>query len=315
MKPKIFISSTFFDMQHIRSDIENFIKSLGYDVIMNERGHIPYDKKSSLENNCYAETKNCDILIGLIGSRFGSKSGETDFSISMQEMKNAIDNKKQVYICILKKVLTEYDTYKMNRDLPSVKYANVDDIRIFQYIDKLNEMMPNVPLVPFENANDIIVYLREQFAGLFQRFLQEESAITETSTIADLKELVETYKKVLEEQKQIIEDLKYKWGATYFDFNLVSKYISSKICNNKIYVSLYTKRQMIDFFEELGYELEENECLVFTKDIEKTRRIIRIDITLFNDDEKIKRIKDEEEVEQYFAISELPIIDDNQLPF
>ncbi len=64
-----------------------------------------YDKKISLENNCYAETKNCDILIGLIGSRFGSKAGEMDFSISMQEMKNAIDNKKQVYICILKKVL------------------------------------------------------------------------------------------------------------------------------------------------------------------------------------------------------------------
>jgi len=37
-RPKIFVSSTFYDLRHVRNDMESFIKTLGYDPIMNERG-------------------------------------------------------------------------------------------------------------------------------------------------------------------------------------------------------------------------------------------------------------------------------------
>lgn len=40
-KPRVFISSTFYDLKQIRADLDNFIQSLGYDVVRNEEGAIP----------------------------------------------------------------------------------------------------------------------------------------------------------------------------------------------------------------------------------------------------------------------------------
>lgn len=35
-RPRVFISSTFYDLKQIRADLDNFIRSLGYDVVRNE---------------------------------------------------------------------------------------------------------------------------------------------------------------------------------------------------------------------------------------------------------------------------------------
>ena len=35
-KPRVFISSTFYDLKQIRADLDNFILGLGYDVVRNE---------------------------------------------------------------------------------------------------------------------------------------------------------------------------------------------------------------------------------------------------------------------------------------
>ena len=43
-RPRVFISSTFYDLKQIRADLDNFIRSLGYDVVRNEEGAIPYEK-------------------------------------------------------------------------------------------------------------------------------------------------------------------------------------------------------------------------------------------------------------------------------
>ncbi|WP_447500027.1 DUF4062 domain-containing protein [Acinetobacter oleivorans] len=36
-KPRIFISSTYFDLRNIRSDLERYIKERNYDAILNEK--------------------------------------------------------------------------------------------------------------------------------------------------------------------------------------------------------------------------------------------------------------------------------------
>ena len=65
-KPKIFISSTFYDLKQIRSDLDNFIESLGYEAVRNEEGEIPYGRENALEDYCYKEIKNVDILQGYV---------------------------------------------------------------------------------------------------------------------------------------------------------------------------------------------------------------------------------------------------------
>ena len=48
-RPRVFVSSTFYDLKYIRQDLEYFIKEMGYDPILNERGTIAYGSAERLE--------------------------------------------------------------------------------------------------------------------------------------------------------------------------------------------------------------------------------------------------------------------------
>jgi len=133
-KPRIFISSTYYDLRQVRSDLDTFIENLGYDTVRNEEGDIPYGKDDALEEYCYKEIKSIDILISIIGGRYGSESKRNSASISQMELKTALKENKQVYIFIEKNVLSEYETFLINKDNELMKYRYVDDSRIYQFI-------------------------------------------------------------------------------------------------------------------------------------------------------------------------------------
>jgi hypothetical protein len=87
-KPRIFISSTFYDLRQVRADLDFFIEQMGYDPVRNEEGDIPYGKEEALEEYCYKEIKNIDILVCIIGGRFGSESRNNNkSSITQMELK------------------------------------------------------------------------------------------------------------------------------------------------------------------------------------------------------------------------------------
>lgn len=186
-KPRIFISSTFYDLRQIRSDIDLFIEGLGYETVRNEEGDIPYGKEEALEEYCYNEIKSIDILISIIGGRYGSESRREGYSISQIELKKALSEEKQVYIFIDKNVLAEYETYQLNKDREDVKYKFVDNIKIYQFIEEIRALNFNNNIKGFETATDIIRYLKEQFAGLFQRFLEGQKSAKEQSLIESLE--------------------------------------------------------------------------------------------------------------------------------
>lgn len=141
-KPRIFISSTFYDLKQVRSDLDNFITGLGYEVIRNEEGKIAYENKESLEAYCYREVSNIDILIAIIGGRFGSESKEDQYSITQHEIKKAIEANKLVYIFIDRYVDAEYSTYLKNKNA-NITYAQVDDIRVYKFIEEIRDLKKN----------------------------------------------------------------------------------------------------------------------------------------------------------------------------
>ena|SRR5271168_1889188 len=88
MKPRVFISSTFYDLKQVRADLDQMIHELGYESVRHETGAIPYSKKEPLESSAYREVDLCDIMVSIVGNRFGTESKETPgFSISQQELK------------------------------------------------------------------------------------------------------------------------------------------------------------------------------------------------------------------------------------
>jgi len=93
--PRVFISSTYYDLKQVRYNIGDFIKNLGYEPIMHERSGVAYTQNEPLENDCYHELVSCDIVVCVIGNHFGSQSADNDFSITMNEIQNAIKSKKK----------------------------------------------------------------------------------------------------------------------------------------------------------------------------------------------------------------------------
>jgi hypothetical protein len=197
-RPRVFISSTFYDLRHVREDLERFIASLGYEVIRHETGRVTYKKDEKLETSAYRELELCDILVCMIGGRFGAASNDNPgYSITQTEIQRALSRGIPVYIFIDRSVGAEYKTYLLNKENKEIKYSFADDIRIYAFIEFLYGLPLNNPIFSFENVADITSMLREQWAGLFQRFLQAEGRLGERNTVdqlntsvASLKELV-----------------------------------------------------------------------------------------------------------------------------
>ncbi len=197
-KPRIFVSSTYYDLKHVRGDVERFIKEQGYEPILNEKGNIPYGSEKRLEEYCYKEIDLCDILVSVVGGRFGTQSQDGNYSISNLELKTAIDKGKQVYIFVDKGVLTEHRTYTRNKGNADVSYAAVDDIRVYQFLDEVFALPLNNQVHPFETVYEITTHLKEQWAGLFQRLLSEGGRQKEINLIESLRATSKTLSQTVE---------------------------------------------------------------------------------------------------------------------
>ncbi|RXK58373.1 DUF4062 domain-containing protein [Lacibacter luteus] len=191
-KPRIFISSTFFDLRQIRADLDRFIKEMGYESVRHETGNIPYGKDEGLEEYCYREVSVIDMLVAIIGGRFGSNSQHGDYSVTQMEIKTALENGKQVYVFVDKNVYSEHQTYLLNKENETIRYRFTDNIQIFKFIEEIEKLPQNNTIHQFETAQDIVLYLREQWAGLFQRFLKEETRVTEVNLIKGLENTAKT---------------------------------------------------------------------------------------------------------------------------
>ena len=212
-RPRIFISSTYYDLKHIRSSIEGFIESLGYDVVLSEKGSIAYNPDIPLDESCYREAKGSDIFVLIIGGRYGSpqsseKSGKKKFhdryeSVTKMEFESALENEIPIYILIDKSVKSEYETFKNNRSNDTVKYAHVDSINIFYLIERILNLRKNNPVKEFENHTDMEFWLKNQWAGLFQDLIKnrkDQAEISELSSqVSELASLNQTLKSYLEE--------------------------------------------------------------------------------------------------------------------
>lgn len=220
--PRVFISSTFYDLKQVRNNIGDFIKSLGYEPVMHEHSGVAYSQTTPLENDCYHELASCDIVVCIIGNHFGSKSLENDLSITMNEIQNAIKNKKKVYIFIANDVYTENRTYLLNKDSGTFKSAYTDDIRIHEFIADLNNTVKNHVIVSFETTDQIIDTLKSQFAGLLQNLLQREASMTDAKTAYDLQQSADRMKEIINDFECQKEEFFRKFDSSVFSNNRIA---------------------------------------------------------------------------------------------
>lgn len=320
-KPRIFISSTFYDLRQIRSDIDLFIETLGYETIRNEEGDIPYGKEDALEEYCYNEIKSIDILISIIGGRYGTESKQNTYSISQTELKKALNEKKQVYIFIDKNVLSEYETYQLNKDNDAIKYKFVDNIQIYRFIEEIKNLNANNNIKGFETATDITRYLKEQFAGLFQRFLEGQAKIKELS-------LIDSLEKTSRNLTQLVMFLTEQNKGEKEDINRIL------MINHPLITALREKLNIsynfyIEGIDDLGKLLMarsfrpdknnmsplEDELKWERKAKDGGREILVISKSIFDDENKLKYFNATKWQETFVSLNNIPAPTDDDLPF
>jgi hypothetical protein len=177
---------------------------MGYEAVRHELGHIAYGREDKPESYAYREIEYCDIIVSVIGGRFGTTSSGSDYSITQQELRKAHELGKQIYIFIERGVHAEFDLYKNNRDIPGVRYTAVNDVKIHNFIEEIYGLPGGNPIFSFNTGSEITTILREQLAGLFQRLLMQEPIKTQTTVTQELQRNLQTVDqlvKFLTEQK------------------------------------------------------------------------------------------------------------------
>jgi hypothetical protein len=140
-KPRVFVSSTFYDLKHVRSSLDLFIESLGFDPILSEKGDIAFTPDAPLDESCYREAANADIFVLIVGGRYGSeatgkqKKPNREFferyeSITKKEYQSAVDRDIPIYVLVESNVYSEYQTYLRNKDNRDISYAHVDSVNV-----------------------------------------------------------------------------------------------------------------------------------------------------------------------------------------
>lgn len=213
-KPRVFISSTYYDLKHIRSSLDVFLASLGYDSILSEKGDIAYSPDQPLDESCYREARTADIFVLIVGGRYGSAASSESGSeaaegfydryesITKQEFKSALQEDVPVYILVEAGVYNEYQTYRKNRDNRSIEYAHVDSINIFEILDEILRQKQNNPVKQFEKYADIENWLRDQWSGLFRELLNRKSNQAQLASlagqVAEMSEVNKTLRRYIE---------------------------------------------------------------------------------------------------------------------
>ncbi len=204
-KPRVFISSTYYDLKYIRRSVEQFIESLGYEATVFESGDVVFSHDAPLDESCYREIGLCHVLVLIIGGRYGSGTSEERKransaesqknegsetknesaryteregryalynSVTSKEYQTARELDIPIYIFVEKGVLAEYETYKKNRTANLI-WAHVDSVNIFHLLDDIFAQSRNNLVREFGTADDITSWLRDQWAGLLAHFISK----------------------------------------------------------------------------------------------------------------------------------------------
>lgn len=218
---KVFVSSTAYDLAVLRSSLRGFIESLGFEPILSEYSDVLFDPREHTHASCIAEIRNCDVMVLVVGSRFGGEAipsvikdlgqGQVDdilsdneehkFSVTQAEALAAFDQSIPVFAFVDFGVLHDYRVYSLNPEVkityPSISQADTAEY-IFEFINFLQNRAYGNAVIPFARIEEITDHLRKQWTALFQRLLRESRDRREESRRIDrLSEQFEDLKTAL----------------------------------------------------------------------------------------------------------------------
>lgn len=169
--PGVMISSTFYDLQQVRSDLSEFFgKVMGFRPLVSELPTFPVDTDVSTVENCRRRVENeADLMVLLIGGRYGSRESSSSKSITNIEYLAARAKGIPIYAFVKSSVMATLPVWKRNSDADFTDV--VDDPSVFEFVASVRET-ERVWTFEFELAQDVVRVMRVQLAYLFAQALQ-----------------------------------------------------------------------------------------------------------------------------------------------
>lgn len=169
--PRIFVSSTFYDLKHVREIIRKFILDQGYEAVLSEFSDIFYKPTDTVQNSCLREVSNCDMFVLIIGKRYGSPfPGDQTLSITHKEYLEAQNVSIPIYSFVDIDVLHDYEFYVKNDGAQNLAFRVVQEKEVFNLIDEVQKASKDNSLIPYSSIDDILQHLKKQWAMLLKVF-------------------------------------------------------------------------------------------------------------------------------------------------
>ncbi len=242
----LFISSTFYDLKHVRGYLDAFFSSLGHDAVMFERGDIPH-LGETLDKESAAAVASADAVICIVGGRYGSEASDQQVSITESEIHTALNHNKLVWVFVERNIYAEFQTYRRNSSNETIDYAHVDDVRVYRFLERLHRFPLSKPIVPFDTADDITDFLRRQFSGLLHDYVVARGSpksyasdrVVFSSAIEAAQEIEERLRECLQRDDTVF----IRWlGMSMFNaWNTLSTELEKVLpesCASKVYVQI-----------------------------------------------------------------------------
>jgi hypothetical protein len=231
--PRVFLSSTCYDLRYIRENLKFFVKNMGFEPVLSEEGSVYFDPSKHVQDSCLAEVPNCQMFVLIIGGRFGSKYKDKPESIVNYEYREAVENKIPVFAMVEQQVYGEYRVYQKNKenknmDASKITYPSVDSTKIFDFMEEVQGKSVNNALVPFSDFSELESYLKQQWAGMMFSFLTQKSESERVSST--LETLTAMSSKIEFLSKQILssvgKDIE-KLNAQLYEIVITSSFLQS----------------------------------------------------------------------------------------
>lgn len=165
---RTFLSSTGYDLTHARARLVEFLKSINHVALAHEQASFGVTPGKHSHDACLDQVDEADFLVLIIGGRRGGTYVGSERSITNEEYLRARKRSIPILVFVRDDVWKARRLYARN---PDGDFSSVvDDVRVFDFIDRVTSESEDNWIRTFNTVEDIVVILREQFSFFHQLF-------------------------------------------------------------------------------------------------------------------------------------------------
>ena len=172
-KPRIFLSSTCYDLKALREHLREKIEGMGHELLASEYSSFPISPDLTTIENCKKVVReHADLLVLIVGGKRGSLDATGTRSVVNAEYLEARSRGIDSFVFVDKQVLDLLPIYLKN---PAADFSpTVDHAEVFKFVADLKA--ESRWIYSFTKTEDIIITLQTQLS-VFLRMLIERGRV------------------------------------------------------------------------------------------------------------------------------------------